>query len=55
MWKAQNFSYWVTRMLHSISEDSEFDSRRQLGELHAITDSPYGRAYFADSYTGWQA
>ena len=30
-------------------------ARRQLGELHAITDSPYGRAYFADSYTGWQA
>lgn len=55
VWKAQNFSYWVTRMLHSSSEDSEFDSRRQLGELHAITDSPYGRAYFADSYTGWQA
>ena len=55
VWKAQNFSYWVTRMLHRSREDSEFDSRRQLGELHAITDSPYGRAYFADSYTGWQS
>lgn len=55
VWKAQNFSYWVTRMLHRSREDSEFDFRRQLGELHAITDSPYGRAYFADSYTGWQS
>jgi p-hydroxybenzoate 3-monooxygenase len=55
VWKAQNFSYWVTRMLHRSGEDSDFDSRRQLGELRAITDSPYGRAYFADSYTGWQS
>ena len=55
VWKAQNFSYWVTRMLHRSGEDSDFDSLRQLGELRAITDSPYGRAYFADSYTGWQS
>lgn len=55
VWKAQNFSYWVTRMLHRSPEDSDFDSRRQLGELRALTDSPHGRAYFADSYTGWQS
>lgn len=55
VWKAQNFSYWVTRMLHDSPEDSDFDRKRQLGELRAITGSPHGRAYFADSYTGWEA
>lgn len=54
VWKAQNFSYWATRMLHRSAQDSEFDVKRQLGELKAITGSEHGRAYFADSYTGWQ-
>ncbi|KAA9395218.1 4-hydroxybenzoate 3-monooxygenase [Kocuria coralli] len=54
VWKAQNFSYWVTKMMHARDGESAFEQKRRRGELAAITGSPYGRAYFAESYTGWQ-
>ncbi|WP_460801995.1 4-hydroxybenzoate 3-monooxygenase [Microbacterium sp. GXF6406] len=53
IWKAQNFSWWMTTMLHSLPEHNEFDRRRQLGELRSVTDSEAGRTYLAEAYTGW--
>ena len=53
VWKAQHFSYWMTTMLHSSTDASEFDVRRQLGELSAVTGSQHGAAYLAEAYTGW--
>ncbi|GAB3846835.1 4-hydroxybenzoate 3-monooxygenase [Nesterenkonia populi] len=53
VWKAQNFSYWATSLMHNRPDDDAFAYRRRRGEFDAITGSPQGRAYFADAYTGW--
>jgi len=53
VWKAQNFSYWMTTLLHSLPEATEFDERRQLGELDSVVSSVAGSTYLAEAYTGW--
>lgn len=53
VWKAQNFSYWMTTMLYRLPEASAFDNRRQIGELDSVTSSVAGRTYLAEAYTGW--
>ena len=52
IWKAQNFSYWMTSMLHERPDTNPFDRKRQLGELGAV-NSRHGSAYLAEAYTGW--
>lgn len=53
IWKAQHFSWWMTSMLHLTPDASDFDRRRQLGELRTVVDSEAGRTYLAEAYTGW--
>src|SRR4051794_35461787 len=53
VWKAQNFSYWMTSMLHTRSDASPFERKRQLGELAGVVGSRHGSAYLAEAYTGW--
>jgi p-hydroxybenzoate 3-monooxygenase len=53
VWKAQHFSYWMTTMLHQVEGASEFDVRRQLGELTSLVTSTAGSTYLAEAYTGW--
>ena len=53
IWRSQNFSYWMTQMPHIHPEGSDFDNRRQLGELSAIVSSAAGSTYLAEAYTGW--
>ena len=53
IWKAQNFSYWMTSMLHTRADASAFEHKRQLGELAGVVNSRYGSAYLAEAYTGW--
>ncbi|MGN8027639.1 4-hydroxybenzoate 3-monooxygenase [Microbacterium sp. 22242] len=53
IWKAQHFSWWMTSMLHTAPDASEFDRRRQLGELRSVVESESGRAFLAEAYTGW--
>ncbi|MEX5295079.1 4-hydroxybenzoate 3-monooxygenase [Kocuria sp. CPCC 205268] len=53
VWKAQNFSYWATQLLHTQPGENPFHQKRRRGEFTAITGSPRGAAYFAESYTGW--
>ena len=53
VWKAQHFSYWMTTMLHRLPETSDFDLRRQIGELSAVVASEAGSTYLAEGYTGW--
>lgn len=55
VWRAQHFSYWMTTMLHRTAETSDFDERRQRGELATIVASEAGRTYLAEGYTGWPA
>ncbi|MGO4596302.1 4-hydroxybenzoate 3-monooxygenase [Terrabacter sp. 2RAF25] len=53
VWKAQHFSYWMTSMLHTIPGATDFDRRRQLGELAMVTGSEAGSRFLAEAYTGW--
>ena len=53
VWKAQHFSYWMTTMLHAVDDASDFDVRRQLGELETVVSSVPGSTYLAEAYTGW--
>ncbi|AKT50973.1 4-hydroxybenzoate 3-monooxygenase [Arsenicicoccus sp. oral taxon 190] len=53
VWRAQNFSYWMTQMLHTPPGADAFDVRRQMGELETVTSTVQGRAYVAECYTGW--
>jgi p-hydroxybenzoate 3-monooxygenase len=54
IWKAQNYSYWMTSMLHIAPDATEFDKKRQVGELYSVCDSEYARQYVAEGYTGWK-
>lgn len=53
VWRAQNFSYWMTSMLHTDETASPFESRRRLGEIRGVLASRYGRQFLAEAYTGW--
>ncbi|MGO2327244.1 4-hydroxybenzoate 3-monooxygenase [Glutamicibacter arilaitensis] len=53
VWKAQNFSYWMTSMLHTPVGGDPFMAKRALGELETVTSSRFGQQYLAESYTGW--
>ncbi|MEU2232619.1 4-hydroxybenzoate 3-monooxygenase [Streptomyces vietnamensis] len=53
VWRAQNFSHWMTQLLHTAPGGSPFDLRRQLGELDNVVGTRSGRTYLAEQYTGW--
>jgi p-hydroxybenzoate 3-monooxygenase len=53
IWKAQHFSWWMTSMLHTAADASEFDRRRQIGELRSVVESEAGQTFLAEAYTGW--
>ncbi len=53
VWRAQHFSWWMTSMLHLADDATEFDVRRQLGELDLVTSSRAGATFLAEAYTGW--
>ncbi|WP_173921626.1 4-hydroxybenzoate 3-monooxygenase [Agromyces sp. Marseille-P2726] len=53
IWKAQHFSWWMTSMLHVAPDATDFDRRRQVGELRSVVESEAGRRFLAEAYTGW--
>lgn len=53
IWKAQNFSYWATNLMHIQPGENPFNQKRRGGEFASITGSDRGAAYFAECYTGW--
>jgi p-hydroxybenzoate 3-monooxygenase len=53
VWRSQHFSYWLTRMLHTLPGATDFDVRRQLAELECVVGSDAGSTYLAEGYTGW--
>ncbi|MBT2486471.1 MULTISPECIES: 4-hydroxybenzoate 3-monooxygenase [unclassified Microbacterium] len=53
IWKAQHFSWWMTSMLHTATDASPFDQRRQVGELRSVVESEAGQTFLAEAYTGW--
>ncbi|MCY7396587.1 MAG: 4-hydroxybenzoate 3-monooxygenase [Nocardioides sp.] len=55
VWRTQHFSYWMTTLLHRLPDSSDFDVRRQRGELESVVSSEAGSRYLAEAYTGWPA
>jgi p-hydroxybenzoate 3-monooxygenase len=53
VWRAQNFSSWMTQLLHVAPGSSGFDLQRQVGELDNVVGTRAGRTYLAEQYTGW--
>lgn len=54
-WRTQQFSQWMTEMLHRRPGDdatSSFDYRSQLGELDYVTGSDHAMRMLAEQYTG---
>jgi p-hydroxybenzoate 3-monooxygenase len=52
VWRVQQFSWWMTSMLHRFSEHDDFDRRRQLAELRQVTESRAAATHFAENYAG---
>ena len=54
-WRTQQFSQWMTEMLHrkpGADAAGDFDYRSQLGELSYVTGSEYAMQMLAEQYTG---
>ena len=52
VWKAERFSWWMTRLLHRFPDNDAFDSRMQLAELDYLTGSKAAMTALAENYVG---
>jgi p-hydroxybenzoate 3-monooxygenase len=52
VWKAQRFSWWMTRLFHLFPEETAFDRRRQLAELDYLASSESAARSMAENYAG---
>jgi p-hydroxybenzoate 3-monooxygenase len=52
VWRAEQFSYFMTTTLHSDPEQSAFDARLQISQLDRIAASPHAAAELAENYVG---
>ncbi len=52
VWRAENFSWWMTSMLHKFPEDSPFQHRIQLSELDYVVSSKAKALTLAENYVG---
>jgi p-hydroxybenzoate 3-monooxygenase len=52
VWKAVRFSWWMTTMLHTFDESSEFEHRMQETELDYLAGSTAAQTAMAENYTG---
>ena len=52
VWKAQRFSWWMTRLLHHFPEDPPFDRRLQEAEFDFLAGSRAAQAALAENYVG---
>lgn len=53
VWRAQNFSYWMTTMMHNVPDENPYDRMRRLGELEMVLGHKAGQTYLAEAYAGW--
>jgi p-hydroxybenzoate 3-monooxygenase len=51
VWRAQDFSYYMTTLLHRLSDDG-FDAGLQLARLHYVTRSQAAARSLAENYVG---
>jgi p-hydroxybenzoate 3-monooxygenase len=52
VWKVQQFSWWMTSMLHRFDDANAFDLRRQIAELDLVTSSRPASQHLAEMYVG---
>jgi p-hydroxybenzoate 3-monooxygenase len=52
VWKAERFSWWMTKLLHRFPEEGEFGRRMQLAELEYIASSRAAQTALAENYVG---
>jgi len=52
VWRAQQFSWWMTSLLHRPDTANSFDFRRQHAELDYVTSSPIAMMGLAENYVG---
>ncbi|MEG2777671.1 MAG: FAD-dependent monooxygenase, partial [Aurantimicrobium sp.] len=53
IWKATNYSYMMTTMLHIAPDATDFDTKRQVADLYTHTESLAGQTFIAEGYVGW--
>ena len=52
VWKAERFSWWMTKLLHKFPEEGDFGRRMQLAELEYIAGSRAAQSALAENYVG---
>jgi p-hydroxybenzoate 3-monooxygenase len=52
VWKAERFSWWMTKLLHRFPEEGDFGRRMQLAELDYIAGSTAAQTVLAENYVG---
>ncbi len=52
VWKAERFSWWMTKLLHSFPESGAFDARMQQADFEYLFSSDAAQASLAENYVG---
>jgi len=52
IWRAEHFSWWMTRMLHRAADEDAFDLKLQLSQLRYVTTSRAAATSLAENYVG---
>ncbi|MGF6598349.1 p-hydroxybenzoate 3-monooxygenase [Paraburkholderia sp. GAS448] len=52
IWRAEHFSYWMTRMMHRLDDASPFEQKLQVAELEHVTTSRAAATAMAENYVG---
>jgi p-hydroxybenzoate 3-monooxygenase len=52
VWKAERFSWSLTRLMHRFPEDGPFERAMQLAELDYIASSRAAQTSIAENYVG---
>jgi len=52
VWRAEQFSYWMTSMLHTAEGGDPFDAQLQLSQLRYVTSSAAAATSLSENYVG---
>ena len=52
VWNAQRFSWWMTSMLHTFPDSTDYERRLQVSELDYVTSSRAASTALAENYVG---
>lgn len=52
IWKAERFSWSLTKLMHRFPEDGPFEHRMQIAELEYVAQSAAARTSIAENYVG---